>query len=156
LLEVSTTRLEGLEILARLRQQESLRSTAVILVASQSKPRDVVTGLEQGADDSLTKPFDPRGLLARLRAQVRVRGMQAQIVEAERWRVLLETAGAVAHEMSQPLTAVMGNLELLLHRLPATHPERATVVRVFENGERAVGLLRKLQHLESYEIKDYP
>ena len=156
LLAVTMPRLEGLEILARIREQAALRNTAVILVTGQSKPRDVVAGLDRGADDYITKPFEPREVLARLRAQVRLRRMQAQILEAERWRVLLETAGAVVHEMSQPLTAVMGNLELLLQRLPESAPERPTVHRIYENGERAVELLRKLQRLESYELKDYP
>jgi DNA-binding response OmpR family regulator len=156
LLEVALPRFEGLETLARMRQEAGLRHTAIILVTSQSKPRDVVAGLERGADDYITKPFDPRELLARMRAQLRMRRMQAQIVQAERWRVLLETAGAVAHEMSQPLTAVMGNLELMLHRMPEDHPERAVVRRIFENGERAVELLRRLQRIESYEIKEYP
>lgn len=156
LLEVATPWLEGLEMLARIREEESLRNTAVILVTAHSKPKDVATGLERGADDYITKPFDPRELLARIRAQLRMRRLQTQIVEAERWRVLLETAGAVAHEMSQPITAVMGNLELLLQRLPESHPERPVLRRIFENGERAVDLLRKLQRIESYELKDYP
>jgi DNA-binding response OmpR family regulator len=156
LLEVALPRFEGLETLERLREQEGLRNTAIILVTPQSHPRDVVAGLEHGADDYITKPFDPRELLARIRAQLRMRRMQAQIVHAERWRVLLETAGAVAHEMSQPLTAVMGNLELMLHRMPEDHPERPVLRRIFENGDRAVELLRRLQRIESYELKDYP
>jgi DNA-binding response OmpR family regulator len=156
LLEVALPRMEGLEVLAKIRQQEALRNTSVILVTSQSHPRDVVAGLERGADDYITKPFDPRELLARLRAQLRMRRMQAQVLQAERWRVLLETAGAVAHEMSQPLTAVMGNLELLLHRMSDDQPEKAVLRRIFENGERAVDLLRKLQRIESYELKEYP
>ena len=82
--------------------------------------------------------------------------MQSQALQAERLRVLLETAGAFAHEMSQPLTVVMGNLELLLHRMPESNPETAVIRRVYENGERAVELLRKLQRIESYELKDYP
>ena len=67
-----------------------------------------------------------------------------------------ETAGAVAHEMSQPLTAVMGYLELLIKRIPDESPHRATLDRIYENGERAVELLRKLQRIESYQIKAYP
>lgn len=156
LLEVEMSVRGGLETLARIREQEALKRTPVLLMCSQSKPRDVVAGLERGADDFITKPFDPREVLARIRAQLRIRRLQAQLLRAERWRVLLETAGAVAHEMSQPLTAVMGNLELLLQRLSTEDPTRATILRIFENGERAVELLRKLQRIESYELKDYP
>jgi DNA-binding response OmpR family regulator len=117
---------------------------------------DVVAGLDLGAVDSITKPFDPREVLARVRAQIRIHDLQAQLVSAERWRVLLETAGAVAHEMSQPMTAVMGNLELLMQRLPEDSPHLATLRRIYENGERCVDLLRKLQRIETYKIKAYP
>ena len=156
LLEVEMSTRGGLETLAQIREQEALKSTPVLLMCSQTRPRDVVAGLERGADDFLTKPFDPREVLARIRAQLRIRSLQMQVLHAERWRVLVETAGGVAHEMSQPLTAVMGNLELLLMRLPSEDPVRATIQRVFENGERAVELLRKLQRIETYELKDYP
>jgi DNA-binding response OmpR family regulator len=156
LLEVEMSDSGGLETLACIREQETLKGTPVLLMCSQSKPRDVVAGLERGADDFITKPFDPREVLARIRAQIRIRNLQDQVLRAERWRVLVETAGGVAHEMSQPLTAVMGNLELLLMRLSTEDPVRATILRVFENGERAVELLRKLQRIESYELKSYP
>jgi len=156
LLEVEMSARGGLETLARIREQDALKGTPVLLMCSQTRPRDVVAGLEHGADDFITKPFDPREVLARIRAQLRIRSLQEQVLHAERWRVLVETAGGVAHEMSQPLTAVMGNLELLLMRLPSGDPVRATIQRVFENGERAVALLRKLQRIESYELKEYP
>ena len=156
LLAVAMSSSGGLETLSLIREQESLRGIPVLLMTSQSRPRDVVAGLERGADDFIIKPFDPREVLARIRAQLRIRRLQEQLLRAERWRVLLETAGAVAHEMSQPLTAIMGNLELLLMRLPAEDSARPAVQRIFENGERAVELLRKLQRIESYELKDYP
>lgn len=148
--------LDGHSALAKLREDDRFRNTAVILLTAQSGAKDIVAGLDLGAADYITKPFDPKEVLARVRAQVRIHELQAQLVEAERWRVLLETAGGVAHEMSQPLTAVMGNLELLLQRIPLADPHRATILRIYENGERAVGLLRKLQRIESYQTKAYP
>ena len=156
LLEVTGSETHGIGLLTRIREDEELCHAAVILVTARSKPRDVVAGLDRGADDCILKPFDPKEVVARLRAHLRIRRLQSQLVAAERWRVLLETAGAVAHEMSQPLTAIMGNLELLLQRLPETAPQRHLIVRVYENGERAVDLLRKLQRIETYELKDYP
>ena len=148
--------LDGHGTLARLRQNDAFKNTAVILLTARSGPKDIVAGLDLGAADYITKPFDPKEVLARVRAQVRIHELQAQLLAAERWRVLLETAGAVAHEMSQPLTAVMGNLELLLQKLSLSDINRPTVLRIFENGERAVSLLRKIQRIESYHTKAYP
>jgi DNA-binding response OmpR family regulator len=156
LLDVMLPVLDGHGTLVKLREEPALSHIAVILLTAQTNSQDIVRGLDLGAVDYITKPFDPKEVLARVRAQVRIHQLQAQLVEAERWRVLLETAGAVAHEMSQPLTAVMGNLELLLRRLPESSPHRVTLNRIYHNGERAVALLRKLQRLESYETKAYP
>jgi DNA-binding response OmpR family regulator len=147
---------EGHRALRRIREEERLAGAAVILLTEMARADDVVAGLDLGAVDSITKPFDPREVLARVRAQIRIHDLQAQLVSAERWRVLLETAGAVAHEMSQPMTAVMGNLELLMQRLPEDSPHLATLRRIYENGERCVDLLRKLQRIETYKIKAYP
>ena len=156
LIEVSANPTQGFDLLARIRSEERFHQTAIVLVTARSHPRDVVTALDQGADDFILKPFDPKEVVARLRAQIRIRRLQRQLLATERWRVLLETTGAVAHEMSQPLTAIMGNLELMLQRMPHDDPHRHLVLRVFENGERAVDLLRKLQRVEAYELKDYP
>lgn len=156
LLEVTENPSRGLDVLARIRGDEELRRAAVILVTSRSRPKDVVAGLDRGADDFILKPYDPKEVVARLKAQIRIRNLQNELLAAERWRVLLETSGAVAHEMSQPLTAIMGNLELMLHRMSADDAHRHLVLRILENGERAVELLRKLQKIEAYELKDYP
>lgn len=148
--------LDGRGTLLKLRENPILAHTAVILLTAQSNAKDIVAGLELGAVDYITKPFDPKEVLARVRAQLRILNLQGQLVEAERWRVLLETLGGVAHEMSQPLTAVMGNLELLLERVPPSSPHHATIKRIHENGERCVSLLRKLQKIETYQTKAYP
>jgi hypothetical protein len=50
----------------------------------------------------------------------------------------------------------MGNLELLMQRMPESTPNRHLVDRIFENGLRAVELLRRLQRIEAYELKEYP
>lgn len=49
------------------------RTEAVIMVTARGAPIDRVLGLEPGADDYLTKPFEPRQLLARIRNLVRRR-----------------------------------------------------------------------------------
>ncbi|MEO7059392.1 MAG: response regulator transcription factor [Lapillicoccus sp.] len=58
--------LDGLDVLARLRRSGCL--AAVLVLSARGTPTDRVLGLETGADDYLTKPFDVDELLARLRA----------------------------------------------------------------------------------------
>lgn len=66
LLDVMLPRLDGMAVCRQLRQQGC--ATAILMLTAQSSTADVVTGLDAGADDYVTKPFDPQQVLARLRA----------------------------------------------------------------------------------------
>ena len=69
ILDANLPRIDGFEVCRRLRAAGD--STPVLMLTVRSDEEDVVRGLEQGADDYLTKPFSPRTLLARVRALVR-------------------------------------------------------------------------------------
>ena len=70
LLDVMLPRLSGLEVLRKMRGELSL-STPVILVTARSETVDKVDGLNSGADDYITKPFQIEELLARINALLR-------------------------------------------------------------------------------------
>jgi DNA-binding response OmpR family regulator len=69
LLDVMLPRMDGLSVLRRLR--ETRLHTPVIIVSARDAGPDIVQGLDCGADDYLTKPFELNILLARLRAVAR-------------------------------------------------------------------------------------
>ncbi len=62
---------DGLDGTRRLREEERTRWVPVIILTGRSTVVDKITGLEVGADDYLTKPFDPGELVARVRAVLR-------------------------------------------------------------------------------------
>lgn len=68
LLDVMLPDLDGFEVLRRLRQQSSVN---VLLLTARGEDVDRIVGLELGADDYLPKPFNPRELVARMRAITR-------------------------------------------------------------------------------------
>jgi DNA-binding response OmpR family regulator len=66
---------DGLEVCRRLRALPgAVASVPVIMLTAKGDPMDRIIGLEMGADDYLPKPFEPRELLARIRAVLRRRG----------------------------------------------------------------------------------
>ena len=71
ILDVMLPGIDGLEVLRRIRQQEATRNVPVIMVTAKTSELDVVTGLDEGADDYITKPFLPQELLLRLQAVLR-------------------------------------------------------------------------------------
>ncbi|WP_247001193.1 response regulator transcription factor [Halosolutus gelatinilyticus] len=66
ILDIMMPRVSGLEVLDRIRDDESLSSLPVLLLTSKSSEEDVVRGLEQGASDYLTKPFSADEVLTRI------------------------------------------------------------------------------------------
>jgi len=74
ILDLMLPDLDGLEICRRVRAQPSALATLpVLMLTAKGDPMDRVVGLELGADDYLAKPFEPRELLARIRAVLRRR-----------------------------------------------------------------------------------
>src|SRR3712207_7303504 len=66
-------RMSGFEVLKKMREQSDV---PVVLLTAKSQSVDKVVGLELGADDYITKPFDTKELLARIRAILRRFGRQ--------------------------------------------------------------------------------
>jgi two-component system, OmpR family, alkaline phosphatase synthesis response regulator PhoP len=63
--------MDGLEICKRLKRDPQTAAIPIVMLTARSEEADVVTGLELGADDYLTKPFRPRVLTARVKAALR-------------------------------------------------------------------------------------
>lgn len=61
--------LSGVEIVGQLKRTHP--QSSVLMVTAKAEPQDIVTGLETGADDYLTKPFDPNVFVARVKALLR-------------------------------------------------------------------------------------
>ena len=74
ILDVMMPRLDGIQVLKRMR--ETGDRTPVLLLTAKSEIDDRVSGLDSGANDYLTKPFDMKELLARIRAMTRVQSVQ--------------------------------------------------------------------------------
>ncbi|MHB8837138.1 MAG: response regulator transcription factor [Candidatus Methylomirabilia bacterium] len=69
--------IDGIEVCRRLKADPQIRYIPVVMVTAKGEEADVVTGLELGADDYLTKPFSPKVLVARLRAVIRRREQES-------------------------------------------------------------------------------
>jgi len=63
--------IDGLEVLKKLKKDSKTINIPIVLLTAKGEEADIVTGLELGADDYITKPFSPRILLARIRAVLR-------------------------------------------------------------------------------------
>ncbi|MBN1838020.1 MAG: response regulator [Spirochaetales bacterium] len=71
ILDLMLPGIQGLEACRLLKQEAGTRDIPIVIVTAKGEERDVVAGLESGADDYLTKPFSPKVLTARIKAVLR-------------------------------------------------------------------------------------
>jgi len=70
--------IDGLEVAKKLKAHEKARQIPIVMLSAKGEEADIVTGLELGADDYITKPFSPRVLIARVRTVLRRKTVQAE------------------------------------------------------------------------------
>lgn len=101
LLDVMMPKMDGIEVCQRLKGDAALPFMPVIMVTAKSDSKDVVAGLEAGADEYLTKPVDQAALVARVKSMLRIKDLhdtvqeqatrlEAQAVQLAEWNQMLE------------------------------------------------------------------
>jgi len=147
--------MDGLELCSRLRQRKTVVPTYVVLLTSRDDEKDIVRGLDAGADDYITKPFNNSELRARINVGRRMIELQATLLENEKLQSIIEIAGAVCHKMNQPLQVVLGLSELLLLDFKKSDPLYEKIKTLKEQTETMGEITQKLMHITRYETEAY-
>ena len=102
-LDLTLPRLGGLEVCRRVRERD--RTVAILILTSRSEDIDKVLGLEIGADDYLTKPFNLKELLARIKALLRrVEVLRESPYVADEGPCRLEFGGLIIDVLKREVT----------------------------------------------------
>jgi C4-dicarboxylate-specific signal transduction histidine kinase len=168
LLDLMMPGMDGYEVCQSIKGDEGLRDTPVIILSARTDRDSHVKGLELGADDYVDKPFYNEELLARINGRLRLRQLerelrehnehleklveertaawrksQEQLIQAAKLSAIGELVAGVAHELNNPLTAVLGFSELLIRRLD-DEVTRQWVERIAESGRRCQRIVQDL------------
>jgi two-component system, cell cycle response regulator len=81
--------IDGLRLCSEIKSRKELRSRYVIVLTGEDEQADKLEGFDLGADDYVTKPFQPAELLARIRAAKRIVDLQKELMESNRQLELL-------------------------------------------------------------------
>ena len=147
--------LNGAALCKRLREQDHKKPLYLILLISRGKLKDIARGLAAGADDYISKPYDNTELQARIEVGKRVIQLQNQMLEQEKLRGVLEMAGAICHELNQPLQVVSGFSEILLEDLKTEDPNYNMIKDIKAGIDRIGALTGKIMNITQYQSKPY-
>jgi phosphoserine phosphatase RsbU/P len=147
--------MDGLTLCRNLRTRHHPEPLYILLLTSKAEPNDIVHGLEAGADDYIAKPYDNEELLARIGVGRRVLKLQAEVAAHQKLQGVIELAGAICHELNQPLYVVSGYSEMLLEDLDENDPHAETIRTIKTAVDKIGDLTRKIMHITQYRTKDY-
>lgn len=162
LLDVMLPDKSGFEVCVELRHAFGTQYVPIILVTSLEDVESIERGFEVGADDFISKPYDPRVLLARVRAHLRAKGLwdelaatQDRLIEAERMAVIGELTVTLKHEINNPLQTIIGYADYLLSSLEPSHEFYSKLEAICHGGERIAELLGKLDQVRHIATTPY-
>jgi DNA-binding response OmpR family regulator len=113
LLDVSMPGLTGFDVCAELKRDPSTNSIPILFLSGQTTSEFVIKGLELGAQDYITKPFNETELIARVETQLKMKIMVERLVEAEQIKALHAAMVSQNHELNQLTTSILGQVEIL-------------------------------------------
>jgi len=116
--------LDGISYTSAVKADPALRNTYVALFTAHGAPEQQIQGLDAGADACLVKPVAVDELRAFVRVGLRVRQLQRELAQSERRAALTELARTLTREISDPVTALFGHVELLTRYVDRGEEER--------------------------------
>ncbi len=140
-----------------------LSNVPVVVLTGLDDEGIAISAVKKGAQDYLVKgEVDNRTLLRSLeyaiersRLLFRLKKLQELVVQSERIKVLIETAGAAAHEVNQPLTSIFGMLELLKKDLPEDSSVQRKLDFIFDAALQIKDIIKKMGNIKQYVTKPY-
>ena len=156
--------MDGFAVAGKIRQDPTLSALPIIMLTARTQERDVVAGLEIGAEDYITKPFSPRVLVSRVRTGLR-RTSQVKVADEsimERGGITIDRRRHTVYVKGRPVDLTLSEFELLcfLASRPGWAFSRAQIVDAIRGFNytvtdrsvdvQIVGLRRKLGGCSDY------
>ena len=121
LLDIMMPGLDGYEVCRRIRSDAGLHRTKVIMVSAKAMVSERMAGYEAGANDYITKPFDRRELLAKVRVFLDLKSSDE--VREARLAGMAEVASGVLHNVGNALNSISVSASVVRSRLDGPNAE---------------------------------
>lgn len=133
ILDVMMPKLDGFGVCRRLRENPATRHLPVLMLTAKSETPDKVQGLDIGADDYITKPFDYKELAARVRSLLSKKTASREMAEKEKTEALNHMVDEVSHEVRNPLVAIGGFARRMLRNMGEDDKNRHYLEIILQN-----------------------
>jgi len=144
----------GIELMEYVKNKSA--DIPVIAMTAFASLNSAIEALRLGVYDYLIKPYEfDMVLIVINRAIERIR-LTKKASEVEKLNVIAEAAVTLNHEINNPLTGIMGNLELMLDNFPDDKEDVKKAMKVvLENSQKIADVVRKFQTIKKYVTTEY-
>lgn len=111
--DVMMPEMSGTELCRQIKEDLELKDIPVILLTARVGSEATLEAYAHGADDFVAKPFHPRVLIARIRAQLKLRDLGLRLAEREKLAVVGTLAAGILHEVRNPVNAILNAAKLI-------------------------------------------
>jgi len=155
LLDTDLPDIDGFSLSVKLKENDDTRHIPVIFISERSKTDDIIKGFKCGCVDYITKPFPKEELVARVRTHLYTVYLRKEVEKQSLLKGVVEMAGATAHELNQPLAAILMTSQFLMSQLRADHPNYKQLKRIENQTQRMAEIIKKITFITRYEVKEY-
>jgi DNA-binding response OmpR family regulator len=162
LLDVVLPEMSGFEVCEKLNEVHANTYVPVILVTAMDDVHSKIRGLESGAYDYVTKPFDKQELLARVRSALRTKRLydelnatREKLTETEKIATLGEMVITLHHEINNPLQAIVLSAENMLSDLAEGKISREDIEIVIKSCSRIQDVVKRITKLKRVRSAKY-
>ncbi len=135
----------GTRLCNDIKTDPALAATPVILLTARVGSEATLEGYAHGADDFVAKPFHPRVLLARVRAQLKLRALGLQLAEREKLAVVGTLAAGILHEVRNPVNSILNAARVLAGGVAAPDLAAKLLAVIADGAQRIQGITSALE-----------
>lgn len=124
-MDLAMPEMDGLEACRIIKEKNPTRFIPIIFITGKTSLEDKLKGLDTGADDYITKPFEIIELRARIKALLRIKKLtetlqetQQKLIKTKQIAALAAAAVTISHQINTPLTRIVINTEMLGKNIP--------------------------------------
>ncbi len=147
-LDIMMPKLSGMEVCQQLKKDEKNKYIPVLILSAKRELPDKIAGLDIGADDYMTKPFEYKELAARVKSLLAKKEAREKLAAEEKTKALDSLIDEVSHEVRNPLMVIGGLTRRIQQNLLSDDPNHKYLGIILENVEVLEKMVQHLTELE--------
>lgn len=155
LLDIDMPDVNGLEVCRMLQHDPRTGEIPIIFVTGLTDNKTINDAFEFGGTDYIKKPINRVELLARIKSVLSRQKYKQSLLEKERLAGVLEMAGAVCHELNQPLQVIQLYVDAINSAKIKEKSVRDALEQIHRQTVRMGSITKKIMQITKYESRDY-